>query len=466
MAATRRQPRGAAAAPDALPHGARRRLARSRRARACSRSAAAKATRLRRSRTRWAAGRVVAVDLADPSTARPSRSATRHGTCRAAPRQPDQVPLRVRRARPRERVSRRRVRRDRARALHLVLRVARPAARDAPPDPADWAPRLYLSEWDLEPRSVDQTAHLLAVLIQGQIEAFKTESSANVRTPYARAALVRCSTKRAGGSRRRTCSTRPTGRRRWEIDACLGEALPEVAALAVPERLRTLLASQGDVLRRMAARDGTSRSRPTRSSPNERPLQCHSRAYIIRAYDLRIQLLAQRGGRRRTPGRSGRSTRISRRWPLWDADIVAVTRDGPFATGTTGSLDLPRAGTAPLPARRGAGASVLHRRVPVGELTVGCRTRIEPLSSGSLRLTYTAEIEGPVDQAQGSRADDHGRLPPRRCARWSSWRRSDPHRRPPPRSAHEAPGGAPGSCSGARRSSGSGASAQCSHHTT
>ena len=38
--------------------------------------------------------------------------------------------------------------------------------------------------------------------------------------------------------------------------------------------------------------------------------------------------------------------------------------------------------------------------VPVGEITVRVSHRIEPLSAGSLRLTYTAEIEGPVDQAQ------------------------------------------------------------------
>ena len=44
-----------------------------------------------------------------------------------------------------------------------------------------WAPRLYLSEWDLEPRALDQTAHLLAVLIQGQIEALQ------VREPRERA---------------------------------------------------------------------------------------------------------------------------------------------------------------------------------------------------------------------------------------------------------------------------------------
>jgi hypothetical protein len=87
-------------------------------------------------------------------------------------------------------------------------------------------------------------------------------------------------------------------------------------------------------------------------------------------------------------------------WPLWDADIVGVTRDGPFATGTTGSLTF--RGQEPLSYRL---AEVQPLRsfadeVPVGKLTVRVAHLIEPLSSGSLRLTYTAEIEGPVDQAQ------------------------------------------------------------------
>ena len=45
-----------------------------------------------------------------------------------------------------------------------------------------WAKRLCYSEWDLEPRSLDQVAHMLAVLIQGQIEAYSSDSFANVHT--------------------------------------------------------------------------------------------------------------------------------------------------------------------------------------------------------------------------------------------------------------------------------------------
>ncbi|RYG48340.1 methyltransferase domain-containing protein [bacterium] len=52
-----------------------------------------------------------------------------------------------------------------------------------------WTPRLLLSEWDLEPRSASQTAHMLAVLLQGQAAAFDADTLANVRTPLSKARL-------------------------------------------------------------------------------------------------------------------------------------------------------------------------------------------------------------------------------------------------------------------------------------
>lgn len=120
-----------------------------------------------------------------------------------------------------------------------------------------WAPRLYLSEWDMEPRSTDQIAHLMAVLIQGQIEAFKPESVANVRTPYAREVLHEM-LQETGWTvvSEMLIDASELDDAAWEIDACLGESLPEAERLDLPPRLRTLLASEGEVLRRIAARDG------------------------------------------------------------------------------------------------------------------------------------------------------------------------------------------------------------------
>ena len=135
---------------------------------------------------------------------------------------------------------------DSLQTLHDTLAQIRP-----------WAPVLHLSEWDLEPRSMEQTAHLLAVLIQGQIEAFKPESAANVRTPYSREELHRLLAETGWAAESETVlDTSALDDGAWEIRACLEEALAEVPVLDLPPRLRTLLCSQGDVLRRLAQGEG------------------------------------------------------------------------------------------------------------------------------------------------------------------------------------------------------------------
>jgi hypothetical protein len=87
-------------------------------------------------------------------------------------------------------------------------------------------------------------------------------------------------------------------------------------------------------------------------------------------------------------------------WPSWDAQAELVTRDGPFATGTTGTMKF-------------VGQPALHYRLtkvepqrefvdetPVGPLVVRVSHLLEPLASGRLRITYAAEIDGPEEQTQ------------------------------------------------------------------
>jgi SAM-dependent methyltransferase len=133
-----------------------------------------------------------------------------------------------------------------------------------------WAPTLCLSEWDLEPRSIDQLGHLLAVLLQGQVEAYKDESHANVRTPYAREAL-RTMLDETGWqiASESLVDASELDDARWEIEMCLLDALPEAIELPLPGRLQTLLASQGDVLRRVSEQHG-SRPLPAYSVVAER----------------------------------------------------------------------------------------------------------------------------------------------------------------------------------------------------
>jgi hypothetical protein len=86
-------------------------------------------------------------------------------------------------------------------------------------------------------------------------------------------------------------------------------------------------------------------------------------------------------------------------WTAWDPDLDAVTRDGPLATGTTGTLTF--RGQEPLAYRLLDVEPFRHfvDEVPVGELVVRVSHELEPLPSGSLRITYSAEIEGPEAQA-------------------------------------------------------------------
>src|SRR5450432_1771564 len=69
-------------------------------------------------------------------------------------------------------------------------------------------------------------------------------------------------------------------------------------------------------------------------------------------------------------------------WPSWDADIVRVTREGAFETGTTGTLEF--RGQEPLRYRL---ADVQPLRtfvdeVPVGEIVVRVAHQLEPRASG------------------------------------------------------------------------------------
>jgi hypothetical protein len=87
-------------------------------------------------------------------------------------------------------------------------------------------------------------------------------------------------------------------------------------------------------------------------------------------------------------------------WSRWDPEVVRVTREGAFATGTTGTLEF--RGQDPL-CYRLADVRPLRRfvdEVPVGDIVVRVAHELEPLPTGSLRITYSAEVEGPAEQAQ------------------------------------------------------------------
>ena len=138
-----------------------------------------------------------------------------------------------------------------------------------------WASRLCFSEWDLEPYTPDQLAHLLAVLIQGQVEAYKVASESNVRTPFSKSRCRqllqetgwRVSTESAFDSTQLKDAD-------WEIDSCLKTSLTEAEALNCPVKLREWLGSQVDILRRVSGR-GRNRSLGSYAIVAERSPEIH-----------------------------------------------------------------------------------------------------------------------------------------------------------------------------------------------
>jgi Polyketide cyclase / dehydrase and lipid transport len=87
-------------------------------------------------------------------------------------------------------------------------------------------------------------------------------------------------------------------------------------------------------------------------------------------------------------------------WPSWDAQAELITRDGPFAAGTTGTMKF--VGQEPLHYRL---AKVERLREFVDEtrvdaLVVRVSHLLAPLPAGRLRITYSAEIDGPENEAQ------------------------------------------------------------------
>jgi Polyketide cyclase / dehydrase and lipid transport len=87
-------------------------------------------------------------------------------------------------------------------------------------------------------------------------------------------------------------------------------------------------------------------------------------------------------------------------WPSWDSEAELITRDGSFARGTTGTMKF--VGQDPLEYRL-TKVQPLREFVdetPIESLVVRVSHLLEPLPSGRLRITHTAEIDGPEAEAQ------------------------------------------------------------------
>ncbi|MGY3340402.1 SAM-dependent methyltransferase [Streptomyces filamentosus] len=120
-----------------------------------------------------------------------------------------------------------------------------------------WARNLCYAEWDLTPCSAEQLPHLLAVLIQGQIEAGGSRGEGNVRTPFSRESLLRILP--AAGwdpAPGRAVDTTELQDGDWEVDACMALLDDADRMAGLPGAVRDLVLSQADVLRSLAKRRG------------------------------------------------------------------------------------------------------------------------------------------------------------------------------------------------------------------
>jgi hypothetical protein len=86
-------------------------------------------------------------------------------------------------------------------------------------------------------------------------------------------------------------------------------------------------------------------------------------------------------------------------WPSWDLQAEWVTREGEFATGATGAMKFK--GQDPLAyriAKLEPGREFVDE-TPVGPLVVRVSHLLEPLEAQRVRITYSAEIDGPAELA-------------------------------------------------------------------
>jgi uncharacterized protein YndB with AHSA1/START domain len=82
-------------------------------------------------------------------------------------------------------------------------------------------------------------------------------------------------------------------------------------------------------------------------------------------------------------------------WPRWNAGVASLELEGPFATGTSFTMELPDGQRL---RSRLAEVVAPHRFVdetPVDEVTVRVEHRIEPIEAGRCRVVYAVRVEGP-----------------------------------------------------------------------
>ena len=116
-----------------------------------------------------------------------------------------------------------------------------------------WARQLCLSEWDLIPQEMSQLAHLLSVLAQGQVEAFRNESTSNIRTPITKNALE--GLLRDTGWEEIVASTVDSSGlqdAQWEIGECIRSTVENAIDGGLPSRFLDFVRTEVGILKEVA----------------------------------------------------------------------------------------------------------------------------------------------------------------------------------------------------------------------
>lgn len=113
-----------------------------------------------------------------------------------------------------------------------------------------WGKQLCFAEWDTSINSVEQYPHFLAVLIQAQYEAFKKNSTANVRTLFT-PEDIRKLAKDAGWEviKEQSIHSPDLQDADWEVHMTLADYQEELAAIEMPDKLRYLIESEIHLLK-------------------------------------------------------------------------------------------------------------------------------------------------------------------------------------------------------------------------
>ena len=122
-----------------------------------------------------------------------------------------------------------------------------------------WAKQICFSEWDLALSDTKQLSHLLSVLVQGKVEAFRKTSDANIQTPIEKEKLLSL-IKEAGWQIKNVntvdSSTLDDGY--WESQTCQDSIKLIARREGLPERLIDLLDTELALIKVFQTRFGRS----------------------------------------------------------------------------------------------------------------------------------------------------------------------------------------------------------------